>query len=82
MRSPRWCRLAAGAFTARRVVALRDTVTAQATALAGDVAALARSGGEVDFMAEFAYPLPIRISARCSASRWPTTSGSASGPRR
>jgi cytochrome P450 len=53
-------RLVAGAFTARRVAGLRATVTAQAEALAGYVRALGRSG-LVDFMAEFAYPLPIRI---------------------
>jgi cytochrome P450 len=51
-------RLAAGAFTARRVAALRDTVTRQATDMAEYLAAL---GGTVDFMAEYASPLPIRV---------------------
>jgi cytochrome P450 len=51
-------RLAAGAFTARRVATLRDTITRQATDLAGYLAAL---GGTVDFMAEYAYPLPVRV---------------------
>lgn len=53
-------RLAAGAFTARRVAALRDTVTEQATTLANDVAHLGRSE-PVDFVAEFSYPLPVRV---------------------
>jgi cytochrome P450 len=51
-------RLAAGAFTARRVAGLRDTITRQATDLAEYLAAL---GGPVDFMAEYAYPLPVRV---------------------
>jgi cytochrome P450 len=54
-------RLASGAFTARRVAGMRDTITAQATSLAGYLAQLGRSGAEVDFMTEFAYPLPVRV---------------------
>ncbi|MDT5028738.1 MAG: hypothetical protein QOE61_5164 [Micromonosporaceae bacterium] len=54
-------RLASGAFTARRVAGMRDTITAQATSLAGYLAQLGRSGSEVDFMTEFAYPLPVRV---------------------
>jgi len=54
-------RLAAGAFTARRVAALRDTVAAQATTLANYLGHLARSEPSVDFVAEFSYPLPVRV---------------------
>jgi cytochrome P450 len=51
-------RLAAGAFTARRVAGLRDTITRQASDLAEYLAAL---GDPVDFMAEYAFPLPVRV---------------------
>jgi len=54
-------RLVAGAFTARRVAAMRETVATQANTLADYLAFLARSGDPVDFMAEFAYPLPVRV---------------------
>jgi cytochrome P450 len=54
-------RLAAVAFTARRVAALEDTVATHATALAGYLGHLGRSGDPVDFMAEFARPLPARV---------------------
>lgn len=52
-------RLAAGVFTARRVAALREAITGHVHTL---IDAMARAGGaEVDFMAEFAYPLPVRV---------------------
>jgi cytochrome P450 len=50
-------RLASGAFTARRVAAMRDTVEQLATYLADGLDA----DEPVDFMDEFAYPLPIRV---------------------
>ncbi|MEH0938313.1 cytochrome P450 [Micromonospora psammae] len=54
-------RLAAGAFTPRRIAALRDVVEAQADALVDGMLARARAGEPVDFMAEFAYPLPVGV---------------------
>jgi cytochrome P450 len=54
-------RLVSGAFTARRVAAMRSAVTAQAENLTGYLAQIARDGEPVDFITEFAYPLPIRV---------------------
>nr|WP_208818071.1 cytochrome P450 [Micromonospora terminaliae] len=54
-------RLAAGAFTPRRIAALRDVVEAQADELIDRMLARARAGEPVDFMAEFAYPLPVAV---------------------
>jgi cytochrome P450 len=54
-------RIAASAFTARRVAAMRDAVRAQAETLTGYLAHLLAAGEPVDFMAEFAFPLPVRI---------------------
>ncbi|PZG20211.1 cytochrome P450 [Micromonospora craterilacus] len=54
-------RLAAGAFTPRRIAAMRDVVTAQADELVDMMAAAGRDGTPVDFMAEFAYPLPVGV---------------------
>ncbi|MEV7185675.1 cytochrome P450 [Kitasatospora sp. NPDC093102] len=54
-------RLAADAFSPRRTDRLKEVVTAQAAALADHVAHLGRDGEAVDLMAEFAYPLTIRI---------------------
>lgn len=53
-------RLVAGAFTARRVAAMRDVVTGQARVLVDRLTELG-SGGPVDFMTEFAYPLPVGV---------------------
>jgi cytochrome P450 len=50
-------RLAAGAFTARRVAGLRAAVSR----LAGECADRLADGGPVDFVAEFAFPLPIAV---------------------
>jgi cytochrome P450 len=49
-------RLAAGAFTARRVANMRETIASLADDLAGEL-----DGDGVDFMDRFAYPLPIRV---------------------
>lgn len=54
-------RLAAGAFTPRRIAAMRGVVEAQADALVAAMLAGARGGAPVDFMAEFAYPLPVGV---------------------
>jgi cytochrome P450 len=54
-------RLAAGAFTPRRVEAMRSAVTEQATTLARYLAHLGKRGDAFDFITEFAYPLPIRV---------------------
>lgn len=54
-------RLVAGTFTARRVSALRDVVTAQARELVARIAERGRSGQPVDFLAEFGYPLPVGV---------------------
>jgi cytochrome P450 len=54
-------RLASGAFTPRRVEALRDTVTEQATTLTRYLAYLGKRGEVFDFVTEFGYPLPIRV---------------------
>ena len=49
-------RLASGAFTARRVANMRETVQGLAEHLAGEL-----DGDRVDFMDQFAYPLPIQV---------------------
>ncbi|WP_341720376.1 cytochrome P450 [Micromonospora sp. FIMYZ51] len=54
-------RLAAGAFTPRRIGAMREVVAAQAGELIETMAAAGRNGTPVDFMAEFAYPLPVGV---------------------
>ncbi|MCT2280940.1 cytochrome P450 [Micromonospora chalcea] len=51
-------RLAAGAFTPRRIAAMRDVVRAQADEL---IDAMLAAEGPVDFMAAFAYPLPVGV---------------------
>ncbi|WP_409073892.1 cytochrome P450 [Micromonospora chalcea] len=51
-------RLAAGAFTPRRIAAMHDVVRAQADEL---VDAMLAAEGPVDFMAAFAYPLPVGV---------------------
>ncbi|AXO37674.1 putative cytochrome P450 hydroxylase [Micromonospora sp. B006] len=51
-------RLAAGAFTPRRIAAMRDVVQAQADEL---IDAMLAAEGPVDFMAAFAYPLPVGV---------------------
>ncbi|WP_431875064.1 cytochrome P450 [Micromonospora marina] len=51
-------RLAAGAFTPRRIAAMRDVVRAQADELVDGMLA---ADGPVDFMAAFAYPLPVGV---------------------
>src|SRR5689334_20419166 len=54
-------RIAAGAFTPRRVAAMREAVQARADTLTGYLAHLLTAGEPVDFMAEFAFPMPVRI---------------------
>jgi len=54
-------RIVAGAFTPRRVAEMRGAVQAQAETLTGYLAHLFSVGESVDFMAEFAFPLPVRI---------------------
>ncbi|WP_204334722.1 cytochrome P450 [Micromonospora solifontis] len=54
-------RLAAGAFTPRRIAAMRDVVVAQADELIDAMLARGRDGTPVDFQAEFAYPLPVGV---------------------
>jgi len=64
-------RLAAGAFTPRRVEAMRATVTEQATTLTRYLAHLGKRGDAFDVIGEFAYPLPIRVI--CTLLGVPTT---------
>jgi cytochrome P450 len=54
-------RLAAGAFTPRRLESMRETVTEQATMLTRYLAHLGKRGDVFDFVTEFGYPLPIRV---------------------
>src|SRR5258705_1906211 len=54
-------RLVSSAFTARRVATMRAAIGAQADNLAGYLRELGLVGAPVDFIAEFAYPLPIRV---------------------
>ncbi|MFE0593594.1 cytochrome P450 [Micromonospora echinospora] len=53
--------IVAGAFTPRRVAALREVVTAQAAALVAAMAERGRDGSTVDVLDAFAYPLPIGV---------------------
>ncbi len=53
--------LMAGTFTPRRVAGLTGTVGQVADTLIGRMAELAAAGQPVDFMAEFAYPLPVTV---------------------
>ncbi|MEU3564759.1 cytochrome P450 [Kitasatospora sp. NPDC006786] len=54
-------RLAADAFSPRRTDRLKEVVSAQAVVLADHLARIGRNGEAVDLMAEFAYPLTIRV---------------------
>ncbi|MFF5214218.1 cytochrome P450 [Micromonospora sp. NPDC000442] len=54
-------RLAAGAFTPRRIGTMREVVAAQTDELIDAMATAGRGGAPVDFMAEFAYPLPVAV---------------------
>jgi cytochrome P450 len=54
-------RLAAGAFTPRRLESMRETIVTQATTLTKYLAHLGGAGEPIDFITEFAYPLPIRV---------------------
>ncbi|RZU74807.1 cytochrome P450 [Micromonospora kangleipakensis] len=54
-------RLAAGAFTPRRIAAMRDVVVAQADELVDEMRDRGHAGEPVDFMADFAYPLPVGV---------------------
>lgn len=54
-------RLVAGAFTARRVAAMCDVVAAQTAALLDEILEQGQGGRPVDFMAEFAYRLPVGV---------------------
>jgi cytochrome P450 len=53
--------LMAGTFTPRRVAQLTATVEQVADSLIGRMAELGAAGEVVDFMAEFAYPLPVTV---------------------
>ncbi|KXK58205.1 cytochrome [Micromonospora rosaria] len=67
-------RLAAGAFTPRRIAELRAVITAQAGELIDAMAAKGRDGAVVDVMAEFAYPLPVGVICTLlgvPAADWP-----------
>ncbi|MDA3647031.1 cytochrome P450 [Saccharopolyspora indica] len=54
-------RLVAGAFTARRMLALEPVVTALTDRLLDRMAELGADGSAVDFMAEFAFRLPVGV---------------------
>ncbi|GIJ22744.1 cytochrome P450 [Micromonospora lutea] len=54
-------RLAAGAFTPRRINAMREVIEAQTDELIDAMTTAGRGGAPVDFMAEFAYPLPVGV---------------------
>ncbi|MFG1779125.1 cytochrome P450 [Micromonospora sp. NPDC049051] len=54
-------RLAAGAFTPRRIAAMREVVATQAEELIDAMARRGAGGEPVDFLAEFAYPLPVGV---------------------
>ncbi|MBY8875276.1 cytochrome P450 [Micromonospora sp. PLK6-60] len=54
-------RLAAGAFTPRRIAAMRDVIVAQAEELVDRMLTRGRAGAPIDFMDEFAYPLPVGV---------------------
>ena len=52
-------RLASGVFTARRVSALREVITAQVDEILDEVSET--QGTEVDLLTQLAYPLPIAV---------------------
>ncbi|WP_203963456.1 cytochrome P450 [Actinocatenispora thailandica] len=54
-------RLVGQAFTAHRVDALRPLVADRIGRLLDRLVALGAGGGSVDFMAEFAFPLPVNV---------------------
>ncbi|MFD4529260.1 cytochrome P450 [Streptomyces sp. NPDC058470] len=54
-------RLMAQAFTARQMASLAPTVHRLAADLVERLAGLCADGGSADFMAELAYPLPVRV---------------------
>ncbi|MFU8874128.1 cytochrome P450 [Micromonospora sp. SL4-19] len=54
-------RLVAGAFTPRRIAAMRDVVVRQADELVDGMLVRGGDGEPLDFMAEFAYPLPVGV---------------------
>jgi cytochrome P450 len=53
--------LVGSVFTPRRIAALRPMVTEAVDALLDGLAESGRDGREVDFMAEFAYQLPVTV---------------------
>lgn len=53
--------LVAGAFTPRRIAALREVIVDQATTLLAAMTARGRDGAVVDVLTEFAYPLPVGV---------------------
>ncbi|MGK5739772.1 cytochrome P450 [Micromonospora sp. URMC 103] len=54
-------RLVSGAFSPRRIAGMRDVVAAQADELIDTMCARGGSGEPVDFLADFAYPLPVAV---------------------
>ena len=54
-------RLVTGAFTARRVQAMRDATSALVDGLLDRLAEQGSAGAPVDFMAVFAFPLPVAV---------------------
>ncbi|WBB69664.1 cytochrome P450 [Micromonospora sp. WMMD812] len=54
-------RLAAGAFSPRRIAGMRDVVVAQADELVDAMVERGRQGEPVDFLADFGYPLPVGV---------------------
>ncbi|MFI7607346.1 cytochrome P450 [Micromonospora sp. NPDC049366] len=54
-------RLAAGAFSPRRIAGMRDVVTAQAQELVDAMVERGDRGEPLDFLADFAYPLPVGV---------------------
>ncbi|MFC3501924.1 cytochrome P450 [Micromonospora krabiensis] len=54
-------RLAAGAFSPRRIAGMRGVVAAQAEELVDAMVERGRRGEPVDFLADFAYPLPVGV---------------------
>jgi len=54
-------RVVSGAFTPRRVAQMRDAVQTQAQKHTAYLGHLLGSGEPVDFMADFAFPLPVRV---------------------
>ncbi|MEH1169294.1 cytochrome P450 [Micromonospora sp. CPCC 205539] len=54
-------RLAAGAFSPRRIAGMRDVVRAQAEELVDAMVRRASDGAPVDVLADFAYPLPVAV---------------------